>query len=379
MPRLPVQAQVELTKRCNFGCDHCFASATPDDARHMSSDVLRRALGELEDAGVYWVQLTGGEPLLAEHFHEAVSLALGGPTPQQVSVLSNGSLWTPGDVDEVVALSRSNPARQLTLQFSIDGHDEASFAAARSVEPGTFERVCDNIRRVAAAGLATGGLLVVTSRTVGHALRTARFAMEELGVGTFALAPLYVSGRAHRHYTDLAFEFQAWSDTLLEASRIKQGGLWGDMSGRLTVNIYTVFELVLPLEGTDYLAGVWEFDEKTLGASRPVFCEAGYTDVFVAHDGRVFPCPPASDVEDFVAGDLTRDSLRDIWANSPLLNWFRGVHERVARQEPCASCRYAKICGGGCRIASLLQLGDMERPDPRCPIVKEWMVRHNGP
>lgn len=60
----------------------------------------------------------------------------------------------------------------------------------------------------------------------------------------------------------------------------------------------------------------------------------------------------------------------ELWRDSEMLGWFRkDVVAQVLKREPCASCRYGAICGGGCRIAALELTGDRYCPDRRCPKV----------
>ncbi|MHA1466258.1 MAG: SPASM domain-containing protein, partial [Candidatus Heimdallarchaeaceae archaeon] len=40
--------------------------------------------------------------------------------------------------------------------------------------------------------------------------------------------------------------------------------------------------------------------------------------------------------------------------------------------EPCSSCRYVKICRGGCHVVSEFVTGEFSNPDPECPIVAEY-------
>lgn len=82
-----------------------------------------------------------------------------------------------------------------------------------------------------------------------------------------------------------------------------------------------------------------------------------------------YPCV-ASLRTPFKAGSLLEKPLMELWRDSEMLGWFRkDVVAQVLKREPCASCRYGAICGGGCRIAALELTGDRYCPDRRCPKV----------
>ncbi|MBT9140841.1 MAG: putative mycofactocin radical SAM maturase MftC [Dehalococcoidia bacterium] len=151
---------------------------------------------------------------------------------------------------------------------------------------------------------------------------------------------------------------------------------WGKHSQKLEISFKTLYELVVPLEEsgrTDDLREVWQFDPASFSSRyRKVFCEAGWTDLCISAGGSVYGCVPAIN-SSFVAGDLNNASLREIWTESKILNWFREIVPQVVGQrEPCCDCVCCPICAGGCRISALYLTGDRMAPDPRCPLVRRY-------
>lgn len=66
---IPLQATLELTRRCSIRCAHCFVlpNAQPPDTELSTADWLALAQ-EAVDAGCYSFLLTGGEPMLRKDF-----------------------------------------------------------------------------------------------------------------------------------------------------------------------------------------------------------------------------------------------------------------------------------------------------------------------
>jgi MoaA/NifB/PqqE/SkfB family radical SAM enzyme len=64
--RTPLSVQVELTTRCNNRCSHCynFQKQVEVPEMSMSTTDLRTVLARLEEAQVFAVGFTGGEPFL---------------------------------------------------------------------------------------------------------------------------------------------------------------------------------------------------------------------------------------------------------------------------------------------------------------------------
>ena len=63
----PVDGAIELTRRCNLNCAHCFIRE--DSPRgELEGGEIRRLLDEISGAGCLWLLMTGGEPLTREDF-----------------------------------------------------------------------------------------------------------------------------------------------------------------------------------------------------------------------------------------------------------------------------------------------------------------------
>ena len=78
-----------------------------------------------------------------------------------------------------------------------------------------------------------------------------------------------------------------------------------------------------------------------------------------------------------------RDSLADIWANSPAFNAFRGT---AWMQRPCANCARWEIDFGGCRCQAFALTGDARATDPVCHLAPRHedvaalaAVQHDAP
>src|SRR5947209_15324161 len=70
--RFPIVAGLELTFRCNLACIHCYVNLPAADraekARELTTEEWFRVIDQCADAGVLWLTLTGGEPLLRPDF-----------------------------------------------------------------------------------------------------------------------------------------------------------------------------------------------------------------------------------------------------------------------------------------------------------------------
>jgi molybdenum cofactor biosynthesis enzyme MoaA len=148
---------------CNLACTHCFISCSPTNHTHemMTLEEVERHLAEAAALGVREYYFTGGEPFLNPEMEAilAATLAVG-----PAHVLTNGLLFDPARCRRLKALA-DTADYSLDLRVSLDGYDAATNDAIRGA--GTFDRVLDGVRHLAAAGL--NPVLTVTEACAGAA------------------------------------------------------------------------------------------------------------------------------------------------------------------------------------------------------------------
>ncbi len=146
--RFPLYATFELTPLCNLRCGMCYVRLNPADAEREGG--LRSAAYWLEvgrqarDMGLFFVTLTGGEPLLHPEFQEIYTglrrLGL------LVSVYTNACL-----IDEdIAAFFREDPPH--SIKISIYGASDETYARLCGVPDG-FSRATRGMECLREAGV----------------------------------------------------------------------------------------------------------------------------------------------------------------------------------------------------------------------------------
>src|SRR5436190_228080 len=106
------RASYELNLGCNYDCEHCYLGLKRFEG--LSWPHRDRLLQMLADAGVLWLQLTGGEPLIDKLFTNVYQRAF--KLGMMLSISSNGSRLAQPDILEL--LTRYRPYR---LTISVYG------------------------------------------------------------------------------------------------------------------------------------------------------------------------------------------------------------------------------------------------------------------
>jgi MoaA/NifB/PqqE/SkfB family radical SAM enzyme len=159
---------------CNLQCTHCFISSSPtnNSFEMMSLDDVRGFLAEAESLGVKEYYFTGGEPFLHRDILEMLEAALAlGP----VSVLTNGVLIREDTAARLRALADASDY-SLDLRISLDGLAAAANDRVRGA--GTYERILEGVRRLAAVGL--NPVVTVTEACDGAGTEEGRVRLLEL-------------------------------------------------------------------------------------------------------------------------------------------------------------------------------------------------------
>lgn len=146
------RASYELNLGCNYDCEHCYLGLKRFEG--MTWDARERVLRLMRDAGVLWVQLTGGEPTIDPFFSEVYELAwdLG----MVITVLSNGSrLHNP----KILELLTSR--RPFRITVSVYGATEQSYDGLTR-RKGSFRLFSRGLEAACAAGLPITLSLVIT-------------------------------------------------------------------------------------------------------------------------------------------------------------------------------------------------------------------------
>ena len=155
---------------CNIACRHCFISCGPEERRvpMMDAAQVRRFLDEAERLGARDYYFTGGEPMMHPDFWPLVDDTLArGP----LTVLTNG-LYLDGDAAARARRAFDRARYSFDLRVSLDGMSADENDPVRG--KGTFHRIVDGLRALAAVGLSPA--ITVVEHRAGLAAADARAA-----------------------------------------------------------------------------------------------------------------------------------------------------------------------------------------------------------
>jgi MoaA/NifB/PqqE/SkfB family radical SAM enzyme len=160
-------AQVEPTTRCNFTCGFCAGRHMPQ--QDLPLDRFREFIDRVE--GLEALELQGeGEPLLNPDFFAMIALARRKFPAVEISLISNGSLFTPEHIEQLLT------HRVARIFVSVESVRDAEF---RRIRGGKLDRV----RRGVRALLSRRDALGLREPVVGLSVTMLRSTVADLAAG----------------------------------------------------------------------------------------------------------------------------------------------------------------------------------------------------
>ncbi len=294
---VPLSAHVDLTYRCNERCEHCYLDH--DDKGEMSTAEIRELLEEMAEAGVLFLTLSGGEPLLRRDCFEIIGHAR--------SLLFHVKLKTNGVLIREQEAARLRALGLEQIQISVYSHRPEIHDAITKL-PGSLQRTLAAIRFLQSQGLK----VTVANVLMRGNLRDSE-AVQKLATGMgarYALDPTItpmMSG--DRSVLRLRIPAKDLSDVF------RNPALVGDAE--------------------EFCAPPAPVDERMMEG---IPCSAGHTACYISPYGDLFPCVQFP----LPCGNVRREKFLDIWRDSPQLAEVRSI--RGKNLPTCSSCAHLGSC-----------------------------------
>lgn len=335
---LPYLVAVNLTRRCNLACAHCYMDAE-QRAKPAPGELSDEAMGDLfGDIGARApgtiLVLTGGEPLLHPGLEGLVSAGVAAGLRMVLG--TNGVLLT------AEKAARLKAAGLEGMGISLDSVSASSHDSFRGMH-GAFARSCAAVRMCREAGLHAQIHFTVTRRNRAE-LRAAVAMAKDLGAAILNFFFLVCVGRGESRMDLTPQEYETALREIAELQRTSQGIL---VQTRCTPHFKRVLHQIDPKSPYTRAEG---YD----GGG----CPAATHYCRITPKGDVTPCPYI----ELSGGNLSDGGFWKVWDDSRLFNSLRDPSLLGGR---CGSCEYKQICGG-CRARALVDAGDLMGEDPSC-------------
>lgn len=183
-----MKVMLQITKKCNLRCAHCFAESGDIGGELALADIQNMIIPQFHKNQVAKVTLTGGEPLIHPHAKEIVMSLL--ENNIGVSICTNGTLV---DLEWVRQLTRYN---NIHFNVSLDGFNVSSHGRFRGNMPeSTFAELLQTICTLGELKLLNGILTTPNKyASIDEYMELCQFA-KDVGARYVLMNPLSPFGR----------------------------------------------------------------------------------------------------------------------------------------------------------------------------------------
>ena len=293
--RPPFSAHWDITWRCDHSCIHCYL--VDRKTEELTFEEGSKLLHEMADLGVFSLLISGGDPFLRPDCLDILRLAK--KLNFDVSINSHGN-FIDDDVADVLA-EIGISVIGLSLYSGVAEDHEAVTRIK-----GSFQKTVDAARRLTERGVD----VVLKSPVTRHNARTVDIAAK------------IASDMGLRHRRD---------PHLLPDEK-------GDF-GLMNIRPDRETRIIHSLKYLDSQRDVMLGGGFTPARSESSPCKAGHSNFFIGPDGKIFSCVQLRNE----AGDWRKQSLSDIWYNSPVFNELRGI-SRASYLVDCEGCSFHNFC-----------------------------------
>lgn len=329
----PLRIFYDITYACNLRCKHCFSKSGNKNSQELTLDEKIILVKQMKELGVGRVSIAGGEPLCCNDFFPFVNECRRNGI--EVSVSTNGLCFDEEIVREL------NECELKTITVSVDG-DESNNDAIRG--KGSFEKAVNGLKVLKKFYKYNYCIKMTLMKTNINDIEKVIKLGIDCGCNSVKFNCVREDGRALDNKNLVILQREEYLYVLEHIEKLKE-------------KYKDIIKIKAPL--SVYCAEEYSYI-KELGFG----CFAGKESICVDALGNVRACSHFP--EEFIAGNIRDNTLKEIWNNSDKLSVFRNL----GGNKECNECKNYDKCRGGCRYRAFLK-GDINGKDPFCFLENE--------
>jgi radical SAM protein with 4Fe4S-binding SPASM domain len=316
IPKEIARVHLDVTGRCNLACKHCHMW---DYRREqMSLDKILKILEQISISGVKRIALSGGEPLIRTDLLKILENC-----PRDITILTNAELVTDSLLDKLSELEKKMN-KIISFKISLDGIETHEKIRGKS-----YKNVLENIEKIRKRGFVTLVNTMASPMMMKGELIELMKKLEALKVDQWNLDIPYNEGNYRINKLEPELE-----KVLPEIKEIILEYLSSNYSMRLDVVGVFCSENIKSGKG---------FANFSLD-SHP--CAYQFRSVTINPVGDIQLCPSLH--RSF--GNIFSETNLSNYRNSA--DWLEFTNKKRTSPDGCKTCKYIRVCGGGCRANS---------------------------
>lgn len=335
----PTSLIIMLTDKCLTDCEYCYACRKPvPPSELLSVDRILKLVDEANELGVAAINLDGGDIFARKEYLDILQRIL------QYDI--DPSISTKGYISKETAKKLADIGLKW-LQVGLDSTREMCDKLVR--RPGYFDRIVEIIYNLNGAGVKVRTNSIITRESLYLLPELVDFLMT-LPLFDIKIAPAFLGMYRNNELMLLTPLQKKWMREVMKSKELRY---------------------------SDHKIN-WECEEDYLDAStenrlewfqkRP-YCSSGRTQIVIAPNGKVVTCEQSPQDGEFVFGDCSFQSIREVWDSESLREWYILPKEKFYGTA-CYECQDFEPCVHGmghCWFQVFKTYKVLHVPHPYCP------------
>lgn len=339
----PLDINYIVTQKCNRSCIYCYAEKEYSPVfEELSLSRICSIFQEAKSMKINSITLSGGEAFMRPDFVDIVAEAIKANLIPFVSTKSYLS-------KKKCALLKDSGLQN--IQVSIDSPFEKT-ANMMTGSKGYFNQMIKTIDNLNSVGMRVKAKAVVTSFNVNQVLELIEF----LSKKNISWIHFVRYGRSNFRHQDPLFVSN--EDLKIAWEKIER---YKSVHPEIRVD-HNLGDLnVMPREKTR--------EEKERLFNERAVCGVGKFTLTILPDGAAFACEQLPTNDEFIYGDLKKQTISEIWNSKKLADLVKPPREKFVDQ-PCYTCNDFDECHdkkGRCLRDAYILFGNAYAVDPKCP------------
>jgi len=303
--------QLHINTNCNYNCPYCYVDTKIKDV--LDTKEWIKVINEAKQLRVTDIELLGGEPFLYKDFYYLLTYIA--KQKMDITIYTNGSLINKRWLENLSYL----PIKRLIIKYDYNNSTYKKHTRTKI----SLNKIKDVIKQCAEKNLTVMTLTTLTKYNVNNAKDIIE---SSLKLGAYPLFERFLPIKNVKINKELQVRKEDYNKAI-----------------RLIKKSYSNVQNIIHTKS--YIQGN--------------FCLCFSNLISILPDGSCLPCQfwPIS----LRLGNIKDSSLRNIW----------NVYKKKRKEwnklpKECYSCKYKKICNGGCKTHSYLIFGNLNKKDPFC-------------
>lgn len=317
-----------VTNKCNFNCDYCYADSGPAKPIGLDTASVLRIAEDVNNSGVKFVSLIGGEPLMRSDINEILDAL-------------DRDIFIRLDTNGVLLQKKWTSALENVNSFSI-GIDGAPI-----VNQIFRERTSDATQAIE--------FLLNKGKSVSVPMLVNSLNYRDVGLGLSFIFSLGIKRvQINKYIPPIGLKSKGLTLTVSEES--------------IALQLIQEFLSSNPDKECRVDFNGWKHEEffKTFrkASNEPPRCRCGDLSAAIDYSGSFVPCTVLANdwampilKKIYTIPNLLENSIRDAYTDSSLFMDFR--YSSGFMSSKCVGCRFKFSCNHGCRGYSLLSARDI--------------------